>query len=753
MFARMKNRFHAIALVAAALAGLGRSARAQPVLPESVPRITVSHLRAAPRLDDFQGMKPSGAALEMSKAEGLINRLPRDGTPMSERTEVYFGYDDKNIYAVFLCFDSRPSKVRAHLSGRDRVTDSEDSVAFQIDTFRDRKHAYGFQTNALGVQQDGLYTEGRGWDLSFDTVWRTDSQLTSEGYVVLMSIPFKSLRFARASAQTWGFLVFRGIARRNEQGFWPPYSTSIAGRMNQAAALEGLENVSPGRNAQVVPYLSARSFRTLEVDSGRGGRFVTDSSQAEIGADAKLVVKDSFSLDLTANPDFSQVESDEPQVTVNKRFETLFPEKRPFFLENASYFDTPIQLLFSRRIANPDAGGRLTGRAGRYAVGALAVRDQPGSGSADVFVLRVNRDVGSESSVGFFGSSRSLVRQSNRVAGVDARTKVGANWFATFQAVASATHAPGRDTLDGSAYRGTVLRSGRHLTYNADLNDRSAGFGTALGFVDRTDLRSLDQTFSYRWFPAKSRLLSLGPDLVTSEVRDYQNRPLDRTVTPKFTVEFPGLTTLSLSRQVARVRLRPQEIPSLDQRTRFSQNRIGLDFATSFTSAFTLTVKASTGDGINLVPPPGERPQAAAARELSVTSEIKASARLNVATSYLLTRLRDLAGAPIFADHILRGKVNYQYNRALSLRAIVKYDHLDAKRALTSLEPRRNLNVDVLFTYLLTPGTALYIGYNNNLQNVDPGLGLYPEGMLRTSSGFLSDARQFFIKASYLLRK
>jgi hypothetical protein len=749
----MKNRSRALALAAAALAVLAGNVRAQSGSTEPAPRIAVPRLQTAPRLDDFGGMKPSGVALEMSKVEGLIDRFPRDGTPMSERTEVYFGYDDRNIYAAFLCFESLPSSIRAHLSGRDHVTDSEDSVAFQIDTFRDRKHAYGFQTNALGVQQDGLYTEGKGWDLSFDTVWRTDSRRTTEGYVVLMSIPFKSLRFARESVQNWGFLAFRGIARRNEQGFWPPYSTSIAGRMNQAAALEGLENVSPGRNAQVVPYVSARSFRTLEVDPNRGGRFMTDPSQADIGADAKIVVKDSFSLDLTANPDFSQVESDEPQVTVNRRFETFFPEKRPFFLENASYFDTPIPLFFSRRIVNPDAGGRLTGRAGRYAVGALAVRDQPGLDPAAVFVLRVNRDVGAESSVGFFGSSRSLDGQSNQVAGVDARAKAGANWFATLQAVASVTRAPGQDNLDGSAYRATVLRSGRHLAYHADFNDRSAGFGTALGFVDRNDLRSLDQSASYRWFPAGSRLLSFGPDLVTSEVRDHQGRPLDRTVTPRFTAEFPGLTTLSLSHQVARVRLRPQEVPSLDERVQFSQDRTGLDFATSFTSALTITLNASTGTGINLVPAPGARPQPAAAREVSVTSEIRPGARLNISTSYLLTHLQDTAGAAIFTDHILRGKVNYQYNRALSLRAIVQYENLDAESTLTSLEPRRNLNVDVLFTYLRTPGTALYVGYNNNLRNLDPSLRPGPGGLLTTSSGLLSDARQFFIKASYLLRK
>ncbi len=689
----------------------------------------------------------------MARVSGLIDRLPRDGVPMSERTDVYLGYDALGLHAVFVCFDREPSRIRAHLSGRDRVPDSEDSVALQIDTFRDRKHAYGFQVNALGVQQDGIWTEGKGWDLSFDTVWTTDARFTEKGYLVLVSVPFKSLRFSRESVQSWGFLVFRGIARRNEEGFWPAYSTRIAGRMNQAAIMDGLERVSPGRNAQLIPFLSARSFRALEVDPQGGGRFLTDSAQAELGADAKLVIKDSLSLDLTANPDFSQVESDEPQVTVNRRFETFFPEKRPFFIENASYFDTPIPLLFTRRIVDPRAGGRLTGRLGRYALGALVVQDQAASGSAEIGVLRLNRDLGAESSLGVFGSSRRHAGGYNHVGGVDARLKLGANWFATGQAVQSATREPEGSRLAGPAYRATVLRAGRRLTYNADFNDRSPGFRSELGFVERTDVRSLDQTLSYRFMPVGSRLLSWGPDLRLSEVRDHRNRPLDRTITPKLAFEWPGLTKLSLFYQDARVRLRPEEVPSVDERVAFTPDQTGLEFATSFTRSLTLTLRASSGGGINLVPPAGARPSAADLRELSVMGEVRPSARLSLATSYLWTRLRDREGAHVFTDHILRAKLNYQFTRSLQARAIVQYDDLTAASALTALEPRRNLNLDLLFTYLRTPGTALYVGYNDDLENLDPRLILGPNGLLRTPRGLRSTGRQFFVKVSYLLRR
>ena len=720
----------------------------------SRPRLTVPRLERAPRLDDFDGMQPRGVALDMSMTQGFINRLPRDGSQMSERTEVYFGYDEKYLHAIFVCFDADPGGIRAHLNGRDRVQDSDDSVALQIDTFQDRKHAYGFQTNALGVQQDATWTEGKGWDFSFDTVWRTESKRTSEGFIVLVSVPFKSLRFPRESLQSWGFLVFRGIARRNEQGFWPAFSTRIAGRMNQAAVMDGLKDVSPGRNAQIVPYVSARSFRVLEIHPSQGARFVEEPGETRVGADAKVVIKDSLSLDLTVNPDFSQVESDEPQVTVNKRFETFFPEKRPFFVENASYFDTPIQLLFSRRIASPDVGGRLTGRLGRTALGALVVRDAPESSlRADVLALRVNRDLGRESSVGAFVSSREFASDTNRVASLDARVKLGANWFATAQAAVSSTREAGKPDLDGAAYRATLSRAGRRFQYSADFNDRGPEFQTALGFIERTDIRSLDQTASYRWMPASSRLLSFGPAIAISEVRDHENQPLDRTITPKVSFEWPGQTTLVLFYQDARLKLRPEEVRAVERPLFFTQNRSGLEFSTSFTQSLTLTLKASVGDGINLAPVSEEEPRSGDLEEFSAVVDVRPKTRLSLGASYLLTRLRDGARRPIFTDHILRGRANLQFNKALSARAIVQFDNLKATATRTALQARRNLNIDVLVTFLRTPGTALYVGYNNNLQNLDRSLALGPEGLLRTSRGLLSDGRQFFVKASVLLRR
>lgn len=183
-----------------------------------------------------------------------------------------------------------------------------------------------FLANPLGIQLDGVTGEGQDDDYSFDTLWHSEGRLTADGYVVRMAIPFKSLRFSNAPAQTWGIAFGRIITRNNETSFWPYITRRIASFGTQVATLEGLERISPGRNLQFIPYGTFTSARFLEA----GQSDLASDTLGRAGLDGKMVLHDAVTVDLTLNPDFSQVESDEPQVTVNQRFEVFFPEKRPF---------------------------------------------------------------------------------------------------------------------------------------------------------------------------------------------------------------------------------------------------------------------------------------------------------------------------------------------------------------------------------------------------------------------------------------
>ena len=337
-------------------------------------------------------MHPGAAVAEhMLKVTGFIAREPADGAQPTQDTDVYLAYDDHNLYAVFICWDKEPDKIRARMTRREDIF-SDDSAEIMIDTFNDARRGYAFAANPLGIQWDALWTEGpsardspldySGFDQSFDTVWNSEGRLTGQGYMLLMTIPFKSLRFPNTDPQQWRIILNRSIPRTNENLFWPRISNRIQGRFNQAAIATGLE-MSRVRNIQLIPYGLLRGFRDIDQRDPANPFFESRTLQPEVGLDAKFILHDSFVLDATVNPDFSQVESDQPQITVNQRFEVFFPEKRPFFLENSNYFTTPIDLVFTRRIAHPEFGLRLTGKSGTVGRRSAGQRRScPGRGAA-----------------------------------------------------------------------------------------------------------------------------------------------------------------------------------------------------------------------------------------------------------------------------------------------------------------------------------------------------------------------------------
>ena len=353
------------------------------VLPfAATAQVTIPKIDQELHFADFEQMQPSTElAGRLAMVENFVQSSPSDGSPSTQKTIVYLAYNDENLYIVFVCFDTDPGKIRASKSRREGFSENEDWIEVYLDTFNDRLRAYCFSANALGVQWDSRYSEATGYSddsghqPSFDALWFSQGKLTDQGYVVWMAIPFKSMRFSSGSPQDWRIIFGRSIPRNNEYAAWPHISKEIQGMLSQSSPLTGLQDISPGKNIQLIPYTSYRSYRLLD-DSVFPPEFITEKGDATVGLDAKLVVKDSSVVDVAVNPDFSQVESDNPQVTINQRFEVFFPEKRPFFLENAQNFQTPLNLVFTRRVGDPQFGGRLTGNYGPYSVGFLVANDE-----------------------------------------------------------------------------------------------------------------------------------------------------------------------------------------------------------------------------------------------------------------------------------------------------------------------------------------------------------------------------------------
>ncbi len=231
------------------------------------PTLRIPRVTQPPKLEDFLTGTPREAE---TRVTDFRQREPGDGIAASQETTAYLSYDDKNLYVVFVAKDD-PGKVRAHMAKREDIG-SDDRVGVLLDTFHDHQRAYMFVTNPLGIQQDAITMRGLPDDLSFDTLWHSEGRLTSEGFVVWMAIPFKSLRFPSAPVQNWGVAVGRYIARNNETSFWPYVTLRVESLLQQMATLEGLEQISPGRNVQLIPYGMFTRARFLDaLRPGRAG--------------------------------------------------------------------------------------------------------------------------------------------------------------------------------------------------------------------------------------------------------------------------------------------------------------------------------------------------------------------------------------------------------------------------------------------------------------------------------------------------
>jgi len=811
-----------------------RDSEVQPApKPEiAAPAITIPRLSRAPSLDDFLSMWPEGdTARQMVKVTGFAQRNPHDGEAVSEPTDAYLGYDEKNLYVVFVCFDD-PQKVRARMSRREDIYD-DDQVEVILDTFHDRRRAYAFQTTPLGVQWDAIWTEASReeetqshFDTSFDTVWNSRGKVTSRGFVVWMEIPFKSLRFPAARMQEWGIILYRGITRKTEDSFWPHITFKVEGRLGQAATLNGLEGISPGHSIRLIPYGLMRSFRALDTRDFSNPYFQNATAQGAIGMDAKFVIRDHFTIDATAHPDFSQVESDDPQITVNQRYAVYFPEKRPFFLENEDFFRTPMNLFFTRNIGAPSAGIRLTGKDGPYSVGVMSADDRsPGLAVPDYFplsgirsyftVARVSRDIGRQSSVGALYTDWECptTGEYNRVGGVDTRIKFTPNWTLDGQAVTSSSNISGNffsptyssNNCEANAYpfssgnqghdnyyagpaeRLQLHHDGLHLTYDAQYNDVSPGFVSIPGFINRVDIREFKQEIDYRFRPKRGWIVSWGPTINTRHDFDHTGLLLDTDYTPQLVIQGRSKTIIYLvPYKELRERLRPQDfcfygfcysppLPSQD----YHEHSTGAAFQTGYFKKATILASYYWGNSINFValpvsanPTPYNHPFLGSEDTAEVSLTVRPIQPLKIENTYLFDRFRAPepavvlaraqfpgAGSSVFNDHILRSKWNWQFTPQLSVRLILQYNALLAGTPgvgspYTYLPTSRGFNADFLITYLIHPGTAIYVGYNSNLQNLNvvPAAPGSPGFVRRTAGGYLNDSRQFFVKVSYLFR-
>lgn len=459
----------------------------------------------------------------------FLETNPGDNVKPRHPTEVMIGYDAKNLYIAFRVTQDR-DKVRASVTRRDNIF-NDDYIGVYLDTFNDQRQAYTLFFNPLGIQADGVLTEGRGEDYSVDLLLESKGVLTDDGYTIEAAIPFKSLRYEAGKDKNWGLHILRRIKyNNNELDSWMRNDRSRSGLLNQAGRITGLEDISTTRQLEINPsFTVSESGRRSKFtfDRNPAGRFINDGIKADFGMTAKFSLTPTITLDFAYNPDFAQVEADAPVSSANQRFPIFFSEKRPFFLERIDIFNTRMNVVNTRAIVDPDIALKLTGRRGKNTFGVLYASDNaPGNfliderqelsncqrtrtnpsllcrnerfvdRNADIGIIRLKRDVGTQHNVGFFATTYNFVDRHNNTAGFDGRFRLNQKTVAEFQIVG--THSrrffydPNLDrslyrTGNGFGYSYSFDRSDRNLYISVNGVGRTRDYRADVGFTPRFD--------------------------------------------------------------------------------------------------------------------------------------------------------------------------------------------------------------------------------------------------------------------------
>lgn len=497
-------------------------AEAQQPLDGEVPRpeIVAARLAEAPVLDgEVVGDEAWAAAVPVTDFRQV---RPFEGQPASERTEVRLGFTNDTLFVGVICFDREPGEIIVSDSRRDASLRDGDSFQVIFDTYLDRRNGFVFGTNPAGIEYDGQVANegsggggpgggrqqggaGGGFNLNWDGAWEVVAKIGPDGWSAEMAIPFTTLRYASGreapdgARPVWGINFQRNIRRHNETSFWAPLDRQYdLYRLSDAGTLTGLE-LPPQRNLQLVPYLLGSAREEAVAGAER-------ETEGEIGIDLKYSITPSLTLDATYNTDFAQVEVDEQQVNLD-RFSLFFPEKRPFFLENAGLFTVgspgEIELFFSRRIGIGEEGGsipilggaRLSGRVGAYQVGLLHMRTDEVAGLSPengYSVARVRRELRNRSSVGLLvtdrrsSGSQAPPGDSGQTFAVDGRLGLGEHL--NLSAFVSTTESD-QASEDHHAYQVAASYDDADWSWSLDFTEVAEGFNPQVGFLARDGFR------------------------------------------------------------------------------------------------------------------------------------------------------------------------------------------------------------------------------------------------------------------------
>lgn len=692
---------------------------------------------------------------------------PGDNTPPKVKTVAYITYDERFFYIGVRCDDPDPSKIRAPYVDRDHVIGTDDNVAIFLDTRNDRRSALELRVNPRGIQGDAVWNDATfNEDFSPDFFYDTAARITNEGWSAEFRIPFSSLRYGKADPQTWGILIWRNYPREFRYQIHSsrlPRGSSC--HICHMRSLTGLTGLPSGAHYVVAPYLTASEEGRPRDKGDPRSSFLNKPIKGDAGLDAKWIPNTDTAMDLTVNPDFSQIESDVAQIGVNERFALFFPEKRPFFLEGVDLFDTPIQAVYTRTITSPRWGARGTGKLASSTYTLLLTEDRgggsvilPGPSFSDlapqefssfVAVGRLRQDFG-RSFAGLLFTDREIKGGGhNRVFGPDFQWQVTDKDRITGQFLYSDTETPDRPELaaqwDGRKLNAGALdlnwrRNARTYFWTLQYRDFGDGFRADDGFVPQVGYREGTVNTGLRFYP--TGLFSfLSPRVGEDYTTDREGRLIFRRISPG--VAFQGRRNLvgfvGLNADSVRVGDRVLDATysaffiQLDPSRRFT--RIGINGSLGRQIDF---ANDRVGDGGNL--------------NLSVTVRPTDHLELQGIGN---RRWLDVTGegdgkGRLFTAQIARLRAVYTFSARAFLRVIGQYVQTERDPQLYRFSvPRKTGSFDgsALFSYKVNWQTVLFVGYGDSRL-------LLPEASPGSAGYELAPAsRQFFLKVSYAFQR
>src|SRR3989442_6590894 len=722
---------------------------------------------------------------QAARLTGFTQYRPVDSRPAADSTVVLVWYAPDPIYFGVRAYEAHGSVVRATLADRDNIH-ADDKVQILLDTYDDHRRALLFAVNPLGVQQDGVRSEGQDAgaagggvgtgrfdgivDLSPDFVYQSRGHVTPWGYEVEVRIPFKSIRYQSADPQDWGLQIVRTTQHTGYEDTWAPTVRASASFLIQSGRIQGLTGLRRGLVMDLSPEFTTHVDGAPVAGPPPRYRYKGDPQP---GGNLRWGLSQNLNATGTVNPDFSQVEADIAQVTVNQRFALFFPEKRPFFLEGLEQFDTPNRLIYTRQIVSPVAGAKLTGKVGGTNVAYLAAADDPAqsrTGAHPVFnLLRLQRDLGASSTVGLAYTDRLDGSDYNRVLAADARIIWKHIWFSNVQVVGSWDERAGVPRA-GQLWDVTLYdRTGRSYGNHAEIIGSTPDFVARSGFVNRVGVVTGRFFNRFTVYGRPGALVEqLSTFLLVSPLWRYDDfwklgGSIEGGYTLTSTANIRGGWSLNaaVSNNLQRFDAAPyagyqvnrtvDTIPFVLPHGLY--NLWGANAGLN-TPNRALTLAANGGYGaapIFAEASEGRQLALSATANWRPTTSIRVDARW---TPVRLPRARD--GSRFSTANIPRVKIEYQLTRAIFFRYVGQYFAQDrvalqdprtgqpliVNGTAAGSQATNDFRNDALFSFKPTPGTVFFFGYGASLDE--------PEAF--TFRHLHRSGDGFFLKASYLFR-